>query len=489
MMFLFRVPLLSLACFCLSLSSLAQPSLRYTLTPATDPEMRSISVALLVHTAAVDTTYLSLPSDYGGQDQLSGIQELRVTSGNATLNATDRAHVRALRHAPGAIVSVEYRVQEVRTGDIELGNHYQTVIRDGTFHALGNSWMVTPEWEDSADVEIVWTGTPPGWTFASSFGLGPGPLRTRLPMDWLRHSIWLAGNIRMRETVVNDRTVAVALAGTWSFKDSELLHLVRTIIQTERDFFDDHDFPYFLVTALLISGDNDQGGTGRLNSFGLFLSDDRTIDLRMKRLLAHEIFHTWNGDRTEREQPEQLVYWFTEGFADYYARRFLLLAGLITPAEYVADLNVVLRDYFTSSMRTARSTELLGGGGGDLSRMPYRRGDVLAHVLASTAGDGGRSLDSAVRRYLVSARRTPYPVSTSTLLEELSPLLGTDERQLLPSWISGEVTLDPHRRIINERCADLTISERRRFFLLGERWIIPLYQLVEGSSVDRRDLP
>lgn len=471
--------------FCIlasTVSLLAQPDLRYRFTPVSDGDRLMLDVHVEYATRSTDSTLLDLPDSYGDQEQFEGIVDLRVLTAGASLSLTiDRSKV-WLRHAGISSVAFAYRIREIRTGTVELGDHYQAVVRPGVIHALGNSILVVPDVPDSLDIDVAWTDTPSDWKFASSFGLGVGPLHTRQTMPWFRHSIWMAGNVRMRETVVNDRTVAVAMYGSWQFDEREVLRLVRTIIQTERDFFEDHDFPFFLVTALGIGGDNDQGGTGRVNSFGLFLSDDRKIDLRLKRLLAHEIFHTWNGDRTERESPEALVYWFTEGFADYYARRFLLQSQLITPKEYLDDLNANLREYFSSSMRALPNQALVDGtsAGRELQRMPYRRGDIVAHTLAVMAEENGRSLDSAVKTYLLDAMRQPATISNASLLEALRPLLAADVQPRLQGWIDGSVPLDPTRLLLTQG-ADLLLSERRRYLLFGERLTIPSYQPSGGE--------
>ncbi|MCJ7617326.1 MAG: hypothetical protein MUO43_12405 [Desulfobacterales bacterium] len=67
----------------------------------------------------------------------------------------------------------------------------------------------------------------------------------------------------------------------------------------------------------------------------------------LKYLFAHELFHTWNtGKLGVRQNPEQLIYWFSEGFTGYYARLLLLRAGLITIEEYVSDYNDKLIRYY-----------------------------------------------------------------------------------------------------------------------------------------------
>jgi predicted metalloprotease with PDZ domain len=206
-------------------------------------------------------------------------------------------------------------------------------------------------------------------------------------------------------------------------------------------------------------------------------------------LLAHEIFHAWNGDRTERESPEALVYWFTEGFADYYARRFLLRSGLITLQEYLLDLNANLREYFSSAMRTLPNRSLVDGssGGRDLQRMPYRRGDILAHQLAASASERGMSLDTVVKTYLLDALRRPSTISHRSLMDALRPLLPPDEAPLLERWVDGTTPLDPRRSLFVQG-ASLSISERRRYYLVGELLTIPSYEF-SGDGVSTRLRP
>lgn len=467
-----------------AVSLFTQPQLSYRISPEPATDGLTLTIDVRFSTRGSDSTKLLIPDSYGGQEQFDGIVDIRSLTSGATFQPTpDRAEV-WVRHRSVGQVELRYRVREIRSGEVNLGDHYQAVVRPGLIHALGNSLFIVPEWSDSVDVEVVWSGAPSSWKFASSFGVGPGPLRTRQSMDWFLHSIWMAGEIRLRETVVNDRPVAVALHGAWTFSDADLLHLVRSILQTERDFFDDHETPSFLVTALEIGGDNDQGGTGRVNSFGLFLSGDREMDLRLKRLLAHEIFHAWNGDRTERESPEGLVYWFTEGFADYYARRFLLQSGLISPVEYLEDLNANLREYYSSSMRTLPNAALVDGspGGRDLQRLPYRRGDVLAHILAASGAERGASLDSIVRSYLMTALKGPRVISNATLLRSFAPLLDDEHRPRLEAWVAGTEILDPRRPLFTAG-AELDLTERRRYYIVGERLTIPSYRLTGDAPL------
>ena len=64
-------------------------------------------------------------------------------------------------------------------------------------------------------------------------------------------------------------------------------------------------------------------------------------------LLAHEYFHNWNTIAFGgMKQPEALIYWFSEGFTDYYTYQLLFRSGLINAEKYVAQYNQFAKEYY-----------------------------------------------------------------------------------------------------------------------------------------------
>src|SRR5262249_36887289 len=139
-------------------------------------------------------------------------------------------------------------------------------------------------------------------------------------------------------------------------------------------------FPYFLVTMMSLPGQCcGYGGTGITHAFATHVTME-AIGVQFKHLFAHELFHSWNGERIKLQQPERLYYWFSEGFTDYYAGLLELRAGLVDLDEHVKKVNEMLMTYATSPALRVTNQEVLDRFWKDraVSKIPYQRGALLA---------------------------------------------------------------------------------------------------------------
>jgi predicted metalloprotease with PDZ domain len=170
------------------------------------------------------------------------------------------------------------------------------------------------------------------------------------------------------------------------------------------------------------------GGTALTDSFALYLSKEYTLapgsddEGRVAQLLAHEYFHRWNGGKIGLEKPEELGYWWSEGFTDFFARRILLRCGLLDPPAYVRRVNESLENYWKSPVRHEPNARIAAGfwKRRDFADLPYRRGDLVAllldHEIRATT-NGERSLDDFFRETLQRVRDRGESCSTDHLLE------------------------------------------------------------------------
>ncbi len=165
-------------------------------------------------------------------------------------------------------------------------------------------------------------------------------------------------------------------------------------------------------------------------------------------LLAHEMFHEWNGHEIRLAQPERLGYWFSEGFSDFCARGLLLRAELVTEDEYVELWNRRLSEYAKNPQRNAPASRIEEAFWSDanVGSLPYQRGDLVAllvdRAIASRSG-GQRSLDDLMRALVAcarpsstartwsSARVSTCRVTTSSRVPTLATSSGADGLQ---SW-------------------------------------------------------
>src|SRR5262249_11067794 len=177
------------------------------------------------------------------------------------------------------------------------------------------------------------------------------------------------------------------------------------------------------------------GGTGLTSSFALEMTPDTPLfgdfgqRLNIAGLLAHEMFHEWNGHTIVPLDPEELCYWFTEGFTDFYTRRLLYRNSFITTDEYVRGANKKLSDLWTSRVRNAPNVRIQADFWKDpaVKRLPYLRGDVVAMMLDAAIrerSNGKKSLDDLMRELVHEGRTAQARITPDNLLARFAQWAG-----------------------------------------------------------------
>lgn len=338
-----------------------------------------------------------------------------------------------VRHAPSERLSVRY---ELRANEHQAGAsssvHYRPILDDHLFHMIGELGLVMPlEWdrERERSLAFAWSGfDEAGWSVITSYAEGSAPLTVRTTLTDARHSLYVAGEVRNLRRDVHGRPLWVSVQGEWAFSDDSFADMAAEIVALERDFFGEYDQPFYWVSMIPVGefreGSTSYGGTGLHDCFALFLSPGMTLEahgLELRWLLAHEMFHEWNGGALSLAQPEPLGYWFSEGFTNFYARRLLYRAGVTDLEHYTASVNKAILDYRQSPARDASNAEIEAGfwEDMDLQRVPYDRGDLVAMMVDSAIRErtGGRRCLDDLMRDLVASGRAGWEASTEALIE------------------------------------------------------------------------
>jgi len=418
-----------------------EPDLAYRIERVVEPELL-VRVEL---TASGDTdgaTELAVQDRWGGVDaggEDLGALAARGAGGRELEVERPAVHRWSVRHEPGETLEITYEIAaNAHQADAAPGANRRPIVNPEIFHAFGHLFLVVPEHlglEERRTITLEWRGFEKA---ACSFAVGPGPHALELTLDELRHAVFLAGEVELLQRDVAGQPVWIAAHDRgFAFRTAEFADLVGGIVEIEREFFEDFERPFYLVTLIPVGvarpGSQSLGGTGLVDSFALQIQPG--LDLaqapdrqRLARLLAHEMFHDWNGTLLEREAPEELAYWFSEGFTDFFARRLLLRGGWTTVDEHVESLNATLRRYFTSPVRGEPNARILADfwNEREVQDLPYQRGDVVAMILDHAirrASAGERSLDDFMRE-LVRRARAPgekrWKVSTEKLVEEVA---------------------------------------------------------------------
>lgn len=362
-----------------------------------------------------------------------------------------------------------------------VGNDYGTIVEDDLFRLHGPLGLVLPSTvgaDEPIRATVAWKNFDRDGMRAVS-SLGRGDRTTTTTREALQAGLFMAGRIITAEQPVPGGMLCVAVHGPWSFSAEEFAVFVAPIIRAERDFFADTSEPFFLVTlqsnrAAPTSGGFSLGGTACTNAFALYCMSSMSLDARsphaleVKKLLAHEYFHTWNGHVLGTSGPEGSAYWFSEGFTDHFARRIMRSAGLITDAEYTEILNQQIGRYMESPLRGARNDVIVERFWTDraASELPYLRGDLIATVVNEEIlrkSNGSRSIDDLMRTFVTRARDERWRPDSEALLtaltEATSPEFGT---WLRPAVLDG-VPIELPRALANPLPLALTEARMQTF--------------------------
>jgi predicted metalloprotease with PDZ domain len=301
---------------------------------------------------------------------------------------------------------------------------------------MGQALWVYPDMPSTPlQLSLHWKNIPDGWALINSYGLSQPKQIVKTTLESFRKGTFLAGDYRIKRIIINQEPVYAVTRGSFGFSDEEFHDTVKQLLQFTRDLWNSHDFPHYYVTLLPTDDPPGRtGGEGRTNSFTLFLTKDSTTLSKHLRTLAHELFHTWNPQRLGGFQTiggveDERLYWFSEGFTDYYASVLLLRAGLISLEDYVAGYNSLTKEYYTSPVRLLTAAEMVQKRqtSYEVERLFYQRGALLAHywdnAIRSRTNDKS-SLDDVMRSLLKSAKARGFSLSHKRIADALRPYLG-----------------------------------------------------------------
>lgn len=454
--------------------------LNYSLQPLVADGKMTLHVTLEFKGGPDGKAELELPSQWAGQTHLEkAVTDLKAISDQTTISDTDSPFRKSLRFPPNATVRISYVLVKDWDGPLNGGTRFRAVLAPEYFQFTSRAALVHPEFEPSSivDVHFDWQKLPSSWSLATSFGSDDRCQTFRGAWHQVQDALFAGGDFRIRRVAVADKPLIVAIRGKWSFTDDGWISQVQKIIGMERTFWQDNDFPYFLVTLAPFDQDRgSNGGTALTNSFMVHLS--RLLDSRSYIILsnlAHENFHTWNPYRMGRPGGSS-VYWFQEGFTDYYTDLILFRGDLLSLPEYVKHTNDKLRDYTLARERNISNQELSDRYSKDksLGKIPYQRGAVLALWLDSQIRHRTRnrkSLDSVMFDLVHQAspnhmknKNKDLPVTTERILQALGKYLSADSRSRLRQYVELGATIPPAESALGP-CVQLQTDMIPRFDL------------------------
>ncbi len=496
----------------------ADKVVHYRLTPELGPDgLKDLAVEIRLTGDADGSTRLHLPDEWASAHELwRQVRDVQVEGASL---AEDGPAYRVLTHAPGAAITIRYRVVTAFDRDpavgATVGNPYQPILRPAWFSVIGHAVFASPDGEQSRPADFRWGTLPSGWTVASD--LDHGARGRRLMVGDIEHSTAVgAPDLRLIASRAAGADLRLAVLGRWSLDVDAFATLLTRVVEAEHAYWGDRGEPFIVTMTPLVPapGSTSLGGTGLDDAFAVFASSDSPLPL-MRYLLAHEHMHTWNSSRLGgvRYGPDQPAdYWFSEGFTDFLTQRVLLRSGVWSLEDYATELNQVLTAYALSPVRTAPNARIVADFWKDpqVQKLPYQRGLLLAMVWDDRlrrSSHGRRDLDDVFKAQLALARgidqsRPGHPTAPDLftaawrriggpdLADDLRRLVGEGEDVRLPADLFGScATIRTEQVPVFDRGFDLAATTKAGNVFVGVRSDSPAYAagLRDGMKIKGRE--
>jgi len=328
---------------------------------------------------------------------------------------------------PTGPVTVRYRLA-ISNELAPLGTAPPLELRNDSaaLSGMGTSFLTLPQGENSYRLSVDWdlSALPAGSQAFSSFGEGRASLAEPAPASRFAQTYFMAGKVSGYPSPAPAQGFFSVWQGQTGFDSRELMGWTETMFKEFSGFFRDPELPRYGV-FMRRNQVNPGGGAAMPQSF--VVTYDKGTDVPdLKLTLAHEMLHSWNiGLDTPADTQAG---WYTEGAAVVYARRLPLRFGLITPDDFLRDLNMFAGRYYTNALASTPNKDLPARYWEEtrVRTLAYDRGSLYLNTvddMIRKASRGARSLDDAI--FAMMERRRAHPIGPADWEAVLQEQLGS----------------------------------------------------------------
>ncbi|OCA74240.1 M1 family aminopeptidase [Chryseobacterium arthrosphaerae] len=339
-------------------------------------------------------------------------------------------------------------------------------INNTFFHVLGKNLFMVPlsftkNPEDREfEFSVEWLEFPAKFRLHNNFATQARAQNIKTTLwDGFYNSLFTGGDYRFYSFKVQNKPVYFALRDQWhnGFTDDFLFSNLKKAVQSQRDFWKDYDQNYFTVTMTPTVSQKDSlfkgystTGSAIKNAFMIQGTNNPFNDKNSYLyLLHHELMHEWIGNKIQNKN-EELNYWFSEGFTDYYTYKNRLRIKDISADEWLRLFNSeVIRNHWKNPQRDIPNYKIKDDfwKSRDVEKVPYRRGAIFAFWL-----DNQILLKSRYRKSLDDLMRELLKKCTEKKLKFTDELF----LDLVQQYLDRDITYFFQKHIISGEDIDLT---------------------------------
>lgn len=442
--------ILYFALFLLPISLNAQTKVNYTVTYSPTMITDGLKVQLNYKTKkAQDSIYLHYYNDGWGETNLfnclSVLQNENPTMQFAMVPDSNRIIV---RYPKSKNVVFNYRIRQDYPGDsMNIVNRPR--MNNAYFHVLGRGLFIVPEdvfqvGRTQLEAKIDWVGFPSSYVIHNTFAsnVQSQAIKADIHTEFY-NSLFVGGDYRLYPLEHHSTSVVFAIRGNWLTEysdDEKLLLALKKTIQAQRDFWNDYSQEYYTVIMSPTVSQNDslfQGqsttGSAVYNGFMIQSSNNPFNYFGvMEYMFNHEMMHQWIGI-TINNRHEELNYWFSEGFTEYYTFKNQLRGDGLSLEEWCALFNEeIIAAHYANPRRNDPNYRIVDEfwTSRDVEKIPYRRGAIFAFWLDNKimkASNYTQSLDDLMRVLLQKSKTEGRKLTDEWFLEEAQTFLNMED--------------------------------------------------------------
>ena len=372
-----------------------------------------------------------------GASKPQAVEDVAVADAAGPAEVTSRVEGGALEwrcaRALQGVVTLRYRLPLDNAPPLAGGPPIGLRIDGDGFSGAGDRLILTPADDAPRRLKIAWdlAAMGPGACGVSSYGDGDVELPAGNLATLLNRLLLMAGHVER----VDQGPFSAVWTGKPGFDPRPAMRWTAELHRALSTFFRDEREPPYRV-FLRHNPMNAGGGAAMTNSFLVTWGTGVTGD-NLQSILGHEMTHTWTSTGIGK--------WYDEGNAVYYQALLPWRAGMITTAQYLADLNATASRYYTNAVREAPDADVMPRFWSDTRYrvLPYDRGAMYFAVLNGKirkASVGKRSIDDLVLA-MVLRLRNQEPVTEAVWIDLLRQELGEAGVAVHTSMLAGGLML------------------------------------------------
>lgn len=427
-----------------------------------------------------DSTYFHFTNElWGEKDLINCVKFNKNENPNYQFKIVPDSNRIIVYHPLSKKVNFYYHIKF--DGDNTNKGHKRPRVENEYFYILGQSLFTVPETVFSGNNEdpvitanIEWVGFPVNFKIHNTFATQQNKQELKVKL-WTEfyNSLFAGGDFRIHSFTYENKPVYFAIRGIWfkEYTDTNLLTNLKRVISSQRKFWKDNKFDYYTVIMIPSFTQNDsifkgQSINGSCIHNGFVVQATNSVFNNwnlITYIFNHEMMHEWIGIKI-KTKSEELNYWFSEGFTDYYSYKNRLRNGEFTLEKWLEKFNKeIIKSHWENPEKNKPNYVLKDNFwiSRNIEKIPYRRGAVFAFWL-----------DNQIMK------TSNYKLSLDNLMRELLSICTKENKKF-----SDELFLDIVQKYLN---ADITWFFQKHI-ITGEDFNFGSNELINGFNMNYSD--